>query len=690
MVVLIWLAAKNRDGKAPADFTTTLQPSSDSQSVQYKDCTIVVPGGTLGEKKTLAVTQMDRLPPAISGLDALCPAFDVKLGDLTRFKAPILIKIPYDQKRISGVAPADAFIAAYFDEGTARWLDVPFQVDEAAGVVQLSMNHLTTVQCYYSYAEDATVRDDGIVKIVYEQNPTTMAQYDIYEKAAGRTSGDLRFPLFVVDAAKNAKKILATFREQGLSVPDTVKIYITPDYNNYCMLTQNVSLGLDIVNGGSSRTLSLEDLMIRNLTHELFHCAQRHTMGGFDYLASGSKNASFWMEATADYVANTGIWLVWKKQPCNKYEGYSTNFFAKSLFTMDGNGNKSGGHEYDAASFVQFAQTVNAASWKQLIAIGESYSAFPSSFDEVYGTKEEGFRNLDEYYRAFLKYALFNTESHLNAKTNEKLASWLGPGTALAFPLDRQGNGLPPAITGTGTLTFNDAYTGGFHTFTTNCDAQVTIDPLQPVLIYRCALQAARSYDAYLTAAPGAPAKVRLGKGDFVLVTQTASELGTLVFSYTAEPAGLARFTGKWKPVAWTYVTVEAGDAFWQAVKESKGQTKEQFIASSNPGNRMPPIHFEILGPDPANPTSFSLISNSNPKDKFVLDDVKVDSNTLKVRAKETKNKTTMGMQFDLTYENNQIKGRMRTDISGSVTFANGQSVPCSAFVVFDIVLAPY
>lgn len=689
VVFLYWLGSS--DDVTAVDFKTTLKPSTDPIAVKYKDTNITVPGGLLTENVTLTVTELHDLPQAMPGLEPLGPAIEVTLGELHTFSEPIVVTFPFDPKRIAGQNPEDAFIAAYYDPDANHWLDVPFTVDQDAGVVKLYMSHLTSIQCYYSYWELGQVYDDGNVMIVYDLSPEAMKKFTLYETIVGRGTNDVLKPVMVLDVAKNAQYILNTLASENLKVPTKPKIYLTPSTNIYNMLSKNISIGMDIVDKTYAKGQpGPEEILIRNLTHELFHSAQRHTIGGLDYLASGNKNVSFWLEATAEYMANEGIWLLWDKQPIMAYEGFSTQFFEKSLYTMSSKKEKSG-HEYDAGNFISYIQKLNPATTYELVSIGESYSSFPGIFASIYTLDADGYRTLDNYYLRFLEFALFDPSSKLNAKNNTELMIWVGAKSDLTFKIDELGNGLLPAIDGSGALTFNDTYSSGFYKFTTNCNTTLTITPQSSLQLSRISLtKTGRGVEETLIAPAGVPTSVAFGKNDNILLAQMSPTPGSLAFTYHAEPGTPASFTGFWQPASWRFVTVDATDSFWRKLTESTGKSKEQFLAEAEQqtANQTLPFHFQIIGADPAKPDALFLISNSNPDDRFLFDVLETAGNTLHVSSSDTNNAVTTSVLFDLTYQDNQIKGTMRSDISGSVTTSAGEE-KASAYLVFDIVLVP-
>jgi len=529
---------------SPGAVSQVIAPSDDPITVKYGAYSITVPGGTVQKNETLSITQVDVLPKALEELEPLCPAIDVQLGSLTEFTEPIVIEIPYDKSKLHEASPDDAFVAVYYDEETGFWNDVPYEVDESKAVVKLLMHHLTTIQCYFSRDDKAMVYGDRSIRVfyylkeridmsdyeqiknMYKMEKVGQEYYDAYEKAVDRLIRDEKAPQFVSDIYFSTKTILEYYSRAGLQTPPAVKIYITEGKNNYNSFTGNFSVSLDIATQAEP-----EKLMLRNLAHELFHGAQQWTMGDFDYWATGRKNASFWVEATADYMGNTGFWDLRGKTPIGKYDYYNLNFFFKSLYTMDGS------HEYEAANFVAFVQQQKKASPVKLVSIAESYSSFPASFDSVYG----GSLNLLDYYRTFMEYSLFDNASYIQAKNNSTIKDWVAKKTNLTFELDEAGKGLPPMQQGSGSLNFAGEYTADFYLITTNCDTTLTITPESNLILYLCnSTHGSREYDKRVEAIAGSVSQIDFGKDDFVLIAQASPVKGSVSFGYEAEPTSQA------------------------------------------------------------------------------------------------------------------------------------------------------
>jgi hypothetical protein len=487
--------------------------------------------------------------------------------------------------------------------------------------------------------------------------------YNTYEQAVDRTTGKKSTPQFVVDVADNATLILKAYHKAGLKIPTSPKIYITESNNSYNSATGNISIGINIATQGDP-----EKLMLRNLAHELFHTAQQLNMGNIDYETTRWKNNSFWMEATADYMANTGVWELLKKEPISKYEYYNLNFFKESLYKMDG------GHENDAANFVAFVQKNKKATPVQLISIAESYSSFPSSFYKIYGPKA----NLDDYYDAFLEYSLFNNSSHFLAKNNATLLSWISNKTDFIFRLDEQGRGVLPTQwrEGIGSLSFAGEYTADFYTMTTNCDTTLTIYPNSDLKLYRCSkLRSDRGWDLRMEAFADNHAIIEFGKDEYILITKSSPIAGSTNFSYRAEPMP-EDLSGRWNATRFICVDIEASQAFWNMLMKKEGKSKADTIAATNDPQQRNKVHFVVTKTDEGYMYTIEMRHSSG--DVATFKNVPFVNNRLQ---SQIKIKGLHG-SIDFTVKNRQLTGTLRAEVVWFI----GSDFRESAIFVFDVI----
>ncbi len=640
-----------------------VDPSGETSVLKYGDYSVSIPAGTVQQTETLSITPVKGLAPALAEFEPVCPPLDVKLGSLTKFTQPLGIEIPYDKSKLQGLAPGEAFVAVYYDESAGVWEDVPYEVDEAQSVVRLVMYHLSTVQLYYSFYElGGSVYDNGKVSVIYDidVNGDLSKKYRAYEQAVGRYGDASGAPQFVIDLADNADLILQAYYQAGLSVPLKPKIYVTDSTNKYNSKTGNVSVELDIATQAEP-----EKLMLRNLAHELFHGAQRGTMGMVDYELSGLKNSSFWLEASADYMANTGVWVLLGKPPLKKYNYYATDFFEKSLYSMGSD------HEYDAANFVDFIQSCQYASPQELIKLSASYSSFPEGFSSIFG-------NLEDAYRDFMEYSLFDNASHLQAGSNKQLEAWLTNGKDLHFPQDANGNGeqgvLPP-LEGTGLLPFDGEYSTGFYRFTTDCDTTLTITPNSDLILYRLnRLRSGRGYDLRVQAIGGAETQIDFGKDEFVLAAQVSALPGLLAFKYKAEPTRVD-LSGRWQMTKFTAVDFDGSQAFWVLVQQQYGMDKAGLIEATNSAVPIDSIYM-VLTKTGDEPLYRMEIGSTSADGNTVLENVQLVNNHL------LGSTTVDGMHgdIDLAVNGDEVSGTLHSDIRLTV----GQTVE-SATQVTDM-----
>jgi hypothetical protein len=558
-------------GGSAAQVEEVVKPSDADTVVTFGKYAISIPAGAVSGDTTLTVTKAEGLPAAFSDMEPLCPAMDVNLGDLKQFDKPLVISLPYDKSKLKDVDPSDAFFAVYYDTDSGKWQDVPYEVDETAGVVRLLMNHLTTVQCYYSLWEGQMLYDNGEVTILYHM-ANQYEKYAAYDKAVGRSTGDKMEPQFVVDAADYASRILKAYAKANLSVPSHPKIYIVLDKNNYNGMTGKITITNDTATWPEP-----DKVLMRNLGHELYHAAQCQTIGFVDYGATSGKNVSFWVEACADYMGNTGVWELLGEQPVNKYEKYDMDFFRKSLYTMDGS------HEYDAANFTDFVQSVQKQTAYDLAVMTESYSSFPGTFQSSYGGNAPT-KDLLTAYRFFLEYTLFDGDSRYFYPANLSTEQKVKNKTAFQFELDDSGKGrqdLPP-LEGKGAMNYPGAYTADFYVFSTNCDTTLTLTPTGNLRLYLVdRTEKGRSYELNVDAAAGQPADISFGKDDFILVAGVSDSAGAVSFTYKAAPTK-PDLTGKWNMTQMIYTDVEGDANFFSALQSQFGYDKSGYLNAAN------------------------------------------------------------------------------------------------------------
>ena len=670
-----------------AGLTRKIAPSDRPIEVPYQDVRIIIPGEAIDDDETLTVTPIDDLPAVVEGLEPLCPVMDIKLGKLTQFEDPILIEIPYDQQRVAGLDLEDAFVTVFFDEDMGYWKDIPHEIDESEHVVRIMTGHLTKFACYYTYYEgkmdtvyQVNQMDDFAnheIEIIYDHGNRKLTDaFERYAVSADRRPSDPKIPLFIEDVAAKTQLVWSAFDKAGIPKTKQLKIYITEETSEYATVAGNIKLGIKPLLSSFP-----EDRLLVSLTHELFHAAQELTIGTFDFSNTQAKNVSFWMEATAEYMAQVGVWELLEQKPFRKYQDLDLSFFRKSLYTMD----KS--HEYEAAAFVDYLQqTPYKVNPKTLLISGAFYSSFPETFSVLFANSD-GF-NLDDFYRDFHEFSLFDNRSTMQLPKNQNLMAGFTDRTDLAFKLDENNRLLPDQqLKGYASLSFGGEYTADYHMFTTDYDqTTLTIIPESDVYLYRCGRSRVnRGYDLRIESFAGTPSVIEFGKDEFILVTQMSPTKGSIGFDYLAEPAEDIAFTGRWKPVLWKFAGIEASDSFWQAVLEQKGMDKETYIASLAPSEELPPMIFDLRGDDPMKPGEV-VLSLEGSDETYTFPAPQVSGNTIILNMAETNNGVHMGMLFELAAQGDQLTGQLKVDISGTVTTANGET-PASAYLVIDVAL---
>lgn len=507
--------------------------SSNDTIISYRNYKIYIPGGTVKKTEDLVISKAAGTPKVIEGLTELCAPFDVKLGSLTNFKQPIIIEIPYDKTKLAGLNPQDAFIAVYYDEKTGQWRDVPYQADPNLNVVRLQMYHLTTVSCYYSMWEGARVYDNGSALVIFNLSDDSRKYFAQYEEAAGKTTADPTKPQMVVDAAELARKIIKAYQDAGLNMTGKPKIYLTTK-NNYDSSSGNLTLKMDF----SANDRNQDKLLARNLGHELFHKAQHNTLGWFAYSKTSYANASWWMEATADYMGNNGVWLLLGEPPIKKYEEIPMLFFDRELYFVGD------GHEYEAANFVDFVMSKHKATPLELIQLAEESSIlsslnFETRFNRIFRDKQ--YTNLLSYYDGFVEYTFFDKSSKYALKNNKQMEPVFKKFTELEFEPDANNKAKNPVLEGDGEIEVPDSYTAGFYRFTSDMDTTLEITSDSPLIMHSVnRTRGDRGFTRRVNVSSGTPATINFSKDDYIVMIATGTTRKTCDFKYKAAPMAIS------------------------------------------------------------------------------------------------------------------------------------------------------
>ena len=645
------------DDVIEGDDEVVIEPSDEDTVIDYGDFTIMIPGGTVSQDETLTVTESVDVPEAFEDFDPLCDPMDVDLGELKQFDTPIEIEFEYDISKVKDfeLDAGDAFIAVYYNEETGYWDEVPYEVDEDTGVVRLIMDHLTTIQCYYSMWESSMVYDNESVKVIFDTTDKLISYYEIYEQKIGRTTTIDNVPQFVVDVADYAVKILDAYESQGLPVVSYPKIYITANDNYYATLSGNVFLAAVVCQ------LDNPDInMACNLGHELTHATQYELLGISDYIATSKSDRFFWMEASAEYMGITEFWEFTDETPFIKYDQYQLAFFKTSLIAADQT------HAYEAGNFLYYVQQLNWETPLDILSLPKADSSFEELFNNIYSN--ETYPDLLAYYRQFLKASFdsigsSDNQMNFNYGRNNVLNAdtCLNNYNALDFDLDENANPLDNQSTeGSAILTFESAYTADFYEFMTNCDTTLTITPDSDVLVYRFDYYG-QGYDLFKTAEAGQPTEIEFGVDDFIVITQVSDAAGTLSFSYEAVPT-LSGITGKWELTALQFVDIEGSDDFVNDWLEYSGyDTEESYLADFNAQFQamMEEMVFDFIVSKDPNNQDYSIELNDGGIFHFI-DGVNYNEGILTFSTEPDSD--GLGMTLTLKVDGNTMTGTMHSD----------------------------
>ncbi len=560
-----------------------VDPNSEPTVINHMDLKIALPAGITDEKIQLTISNVSNAPAAIEHLTPLCPPMDIELGDKHTFDDPITVSIPYDSSLTGELPLENAFTAVYFNEAEGMWEDVPYEVDEQAGVVNLMLYHLSTVQCYYSYYEGAKIFDDGNSMVIYPIDQSYRELYRKYSDVTVNYSGN-EVPQLVIDISEMTKDCICAYRDMGFAMNGKPKIYITPDNTSskYNSSTGNVSITLSSVSFTDPKTM-----FMRNVGHELFHKAQAETLGWRVYEATRVRQMSFWLEASADYMGNAAVWKAIGKQQPNQFEIMEKEFFDTSLYTT-----ADPEHQYDAANFANFAMQQNPnVTPMDLVMMANDYSAsFDMKFDQYFRTDK--YPMLLSYYDAFLNYVLFEAPSTSVAETSNKMIRGSVKETSKVVLKDN-GSGVMTTEGGF-EIKIPAPYSAGFHVLSTTEDITLELAADSPVSVCVMPEIGKRTVSNRVELAAGVPGSVQVKKNEFVLLFSTSSSEKTAKVIYKATSADLPQpekeqenasgdFVGLWYVTNMTVNDIIASDAYWSDVAAvTQGKGKSESIADGN------------------------------------------------------------------------------------------------------------
>lgn len=520
---------------------TEISSPQEAVTLNYETLKITIPEGTVEKSERFIIASVKETVAPIEGLEALTAPMDFSLGNLTSFEKPIVIEIPYDATKLGEFAPKDAFMALYFNESSGKWSDIPYEVDESVKVVRLKMYHFTTVQVYYSKWEGAKVYDDGNSYIIYRNDTASRALYNQYETGTGKVASDPTIPQLVVDAATQAGEIMKAYQDMGLEVSNKPKIYVQDKDSGYNSLTGNIVLSLGIVNKEKP-----DQLIARDLAHELYHNAQLTTVGMWAYEKSKRGTLNFYPEACADYVACEGLWKALGKAPIGGYKELMFDYFSKSLFTFDEI------HEYVSAYFIKYLASQMPSLTPATLAevIGSS-----SDMEIAFNQKMVGnpFLTLGSAYESFVEDTLFVNPMYFQDirmnKWNSDIEIKTKDGTKLELKPDGNGNFENPLIEGKASLQIPEAYSAGFYKFTTDADTTLELSESSNnyLNVYVVNRKTEKGYVSRNSSAGAKSVTVNFASDEYVLVMATGSQKNgeKIDFNYKAMPMVATGFEGQ-------------------------------------------------------------------------------------------------------------------------------------------------
>lgn len=352
--IILFLFPTGHVSKKPV-YEKKLAPSVESQTVSYKNVKIIIPGGMLNKDETLVISTVKNVPEPLKGLIPLSDVYDIKLGDLEKFDQPIIVEYAYDEKYFyKEFSIGEQFLPLYYNENTKLWEDLPFEVDENRKVLQLQMYHLSTIRPYYSYYEGAYVYATNHFYIMFDpKDPVyrlSSMKYQKYvlSKDVSRLNEELpgKLSYYIEDIGKIADEAYEGYKTMGFTMPSSkFKIYLAEKclYNS---ITGNITI--DQRAGSENKP---EEKLKTYIGHELFHGAQNYTIGNWKYSNTNGNSMSFWMEATAEYMGDIGLWTKLGKSRTDEMQRLDENYFSQSFTTFNGT------HEYQSSQFVKYLQT---------------------------------------------------------------------------------------------------------------------------------------------------------------------------------------------------------------------------------------------------------------------------------------------------------------------------------------------
>ena len=399
-------------------YSQQMTASNVEQVATYKGLTIKVPGGVLAENETLKIFKPDaKTLPWIKGMQQVA-MYDIQIGQLKKFSAPLIIEMKYDNNLIKpDIALQSQFNVCYYDETLAGWIGTPFQVDEQRQVVSIKTDHLTKWSAYYTLAGYDVYPGDKCM-IIYSSKDIKDDNAK-YVSLTQRSASLNTVPVLVQDAALFVDQAYASYEQEGLKLPvvdakkpeSKLNVYI----GNLVGSARNSKTGIisiDVSLVAQAKGPEVIKQVRQDCAHELFHEVQATRFGLSGLTALYYENKGFWLEATADYAGDVIAWKHARDRDGSSMSrtglmGIDTlaDYLKYSLFTFNKNGSRSA-HDYASAHFVNFIMNKQTnAPVNVLVSMLDRDADFVKCFNDAFGANGN---TLEKWLADYSYYFLFD------------------------------------------------------------------------------------------------------------------------------------------------------------------------------------------------------------------------------------------------------------------------------------------
>ena len=271
--------------------TATVQPSTQSQTVDVGGVIVTIPGGLLTGVTTLSVgvnRTVEQLPKPTTAA-ALLGGYDISLGSASTFEQALTVEIPYDPALLDPTVPEGKNLwVSSWDPQSASWQEHVVTVDTVRKRLIVRTDHLSTWAYWklngYTYVE----ADSGYGPFEVYYRPTD-----------AQPRKDVASTYTMRDLAKDVMAALTTARAAYKDANFT-----TPNYQVKAIIQEETSN----MNGRSGNVHIERGKMIsaarvnHDSGHELFHVFQNQY-----YNVYGMGYRHWFMESTPDYISAV-IW----------------------------------------------------------------------------------------------------------------------------------------------------------------------------------------------------------------------------------------------------------------------------------------------------------------------------------------------------------------------------------------------